>query len=213
MVYTLGFASILAFAAILTSASYVVSAIAEDAVKRVRLVDFLTRPWIASLILGAIYYAWMLVLASMTDGWKHRRLGDTSFTFRDGYWFSYISITTVGFGDIYLEPEVLRLPDCFSFPTVMLAGFVFLAAFLGKLFEALKIVFGIGRKKSIIDSVMGRFSEVDSGTPASERRSQTVKAEVPGNNVSNVEDVATLEGGYYDAQEEFKDARDVDDLP
>jgi Ion channel len=48
---------------------------------------------------------------------------------------AYISTTTIGLGDFYLEPEVITGRDLLSFPLVILIGFVFFSAFLGKIGE------------------------------------------------------------------------------
>jgi hypothetical protein len=55
-------------------------------------------------------------------------------------WFaldSYISTTSVGLGDIYLEPEVIVGQDLIVFPLLFLTGFTLLSAFLGKFAEAI----------------------------------------------------------------------------
>jgi hypothetical protein len=56
-------------------------------------------------------------------------------SFSDGYWFSYISSTTIGLGDIFLEPEVILTEDLVTFPLLFLVSFVFLSSFFSKLAE------------------------------------------------------------------------------
>jgi len=214
MVYTLGFASILAFAANLAMAGYITSAIADDFAKRIHL-NLLTRPWISSLVWGSIYYAWLLILASVTAKWKHNILGEENFSFRDGYWFSYISSTTVGLGDIFLEPEVLRLPDVFLFPVLLLSGFTILSAFLGKLFDAITVMLGVGKKKSIVNTLLRYLVQVDTDRPfitALERRNSG-EAGVSGSNVCEPDNESTRESRFHDAQEEFEDTQSVEDIP
>jgi Ion channel len=65
--------------------------------------------------------------------WTVRRLGTTEVSIRDGYWFAYISTTTIGLGDFILTPGVLRAIDMVSWPFNFLVGFVFFSAFVGKL--------------------------------------------------------------------------------
>jgi hypothetical protein len=48
---------------------------------------------------------------------------------------AYISTTTIGIGDFFLEPEVITGRDLIIFPPLILIGYVFFSAFLGKLAE------------------------------------------------------------------------------
>jgi Ion channel len=64
--------------------------------------------------------------------WMQDRDGDPTFNNDDGYWFAYISSTTVGFGDIYLPAEVFLFRDLLTFPLMWLIGFVLVAAFIAK---------------------------------------------------------------------------------
>lgn len=158
LVYTLGFFSILAFGGILIGAGSVVTAIADDASIRLHQ-RRLANPWVASFLWGALYYVWMIVIAnvSITEcqtahcltersqlslslfskfyvNWTERRLGTIGeVSMRDGYWFAYISTTTIGLGDFILTPGVLRAIDMVSWPFNFLVGFVFFSAFVGKL--------------------------------------------------------------------------------
>jgi hypothetical protein len=70
--------------------------------------------------------------------WNNARLGPSNgITARDSYWFSYVSTTTIGFGDFYVAPEVLVVSDLFLYPIILLVGFIFFSAFLGRLAELL----------------------------------------------------------------------------
>ena len=62
---------------------------------------------------------------------------DGAVSLRDSYWFAFISTTTIGFGDFYLSPDVLLPEDIVWWPLSFLLGFVFCAAFIGKVGEAL----------------------------------------------------------------------------
>lgn len=73
MVYSLGFLSLLAFGAILTSAGSIVVAIFDDAVSRIKL-HALTLPWVGVFLWGFIYYSWMILTAAYTKNWKEDRL-------------------------------------------------------------------------------------------------------------------------------------------
>lgn len=98
----------------------------------------------------------MAVIAVITAWWKRNQLGEADFQFSDGYWFSYISITTVGLGDIFLEPQVILFRDLFIFPLSFLFGFVFVAAFLGKFAESLT---GCSGRLTLVEALVGRFSD------------------------------------------------------
>jgi hypothetical protein len=98
MLYTVGFLSILVFAAVASGSGHVVSAIFEDFMKKTKL-HILTHPMVSIVFWGGIYYLWLLLIAGYTADWKQNRLGE-EFSYSDGYWFAYISTTTVGLGDI-----------------------------------------------------------------------------------------------------------------
>lgn len=160
LVYTFGFISILCFGAILAVSGHVVTAIVDDALVRFNL-EFMNRPWIASIMWGALYYAWMVVIAVVTIDWKRRRLGQ-DFSSRDAYWFAYISSTSVGLGDFYLQPQVFTGADLMLFPFIMLIGFVLLASFLGKFAEFFSSLFRRGRlKQSIVETILGELKTTD----------------------------------------------------
>jgi hypothetical protein len=138
MVFTVGFVSILVFAGALAYSGYIISTILDDCFTRISL-RFLTWAWVAVVYWGIIYYSWMIAIAGYYDRWRYKRLNDTDFNFADGYWFAYISTTTVGLGDYYLDPEVLTSDDLIAWPLLFLVGFCFLSAFLGRLSELLSV--------------------------------------------------------------------------
>jgi hypothetical protein len=82
------------------------------------------------------------------------------FSFQDGYWFSFISTTTVGLGDIFLEPETIQSRDLLIFPLLLLVGFLFLSSFLGKFAESLDMHEAVGRKR-VIDVLLERIKALD----------------------------------------------------
>jgi len=132
----------------LATAGEITNAVADDLLRRLRL-QWMTRPFIACITWGGLYYSWMLLTAFVTRWWKLSRLGEapSEFTFSDSFWFSYISSTTIGFGDIYLEPEVLLAQDLLTFPVLFLVSFVFVSAFLGKFSECIGALCG---KKTLV---------------------------------------------------------------
>jgi hypothetical protein len=80
---------------------------------------------------------------------------------KDGYWFSFISTTTVGLGDIFLEPEVIQARDLVTFPLLFLVGFVLLSSFLGKFSEQALHMYGSVGRKRIIDVLLERIKVLD----------------------------------------------------
>lgn len=136
LVYTLGFLSIVVFAGVLATSSSIIASIIDDFLKRINF-GFLSWPWLACLIWGSFWYLWMFGIATYYQQWRKDRLEDDEFSLRDGYWFAYISTTTVGLGDFYLDPEVLVGLDLVRFPLLFLFGFVLLGLFLGKLSDLL----------------------------------------------------------------------------
>ena len=124
-------------------------------------VSYLCRPQMACAIWGGIYYAWMALIAATVQHWKEQRL-DIEFPFSQGYWFAYISTTTVGLGDVFLEPEVIRGEDLVVFPLLFLVGFVYFAAFLAKFAELLLSGgYGSSSRRKLFQSLMDKFATTD----------------------------------------------------
>jgi hypothetical protein len=162
MVLTLGFASLLMFGAVLARAGQIISAIVDDLFVRFHCNFLTTRPWATCFAWGALYYLWMLAIAAKTVVWKEGRLGE-SFGLRDGYWFAYISTTTIGLGDMFLEPEVLFRRDVFIGTLLLLMGFTFLSSFLVKLTE---VFLSWKRRKGFYESMLDRLETTHLPTAA-----------------------------------------------
>jgi hypothetical protein len=143
MVSSLGFLSILAFAGIVAGSGSIVAVIFDDMVTRCRL-RILSRPLVALFFGGAITSAWTLFLGFRTYAWWKIRLPpleEVPTMWWDSVWFAYISTTTVGLGDFFLEPEIIFSGDVFSFSLLFLTGFVFISTFLTKFAEVLGFMF------------------------------------------------------------------------
>lgn len=139
LVFTFGFLCILLFGIVLAEAGSIITTVFQDGVKRHSRLKWLSRTWAAMLFWGLIFYAWLCTIAAITMAWKKRRVGK-EIDFKDAYWFSFISITTVGFGDFYLEQEAIALHDVFFFAMIFLIGFVLLASFLTMMKELLQSI-------------------------------------------------------------------------
>jgi hypothetical protein len=143
MVSSFGFLSILAFAGIVAGAGSIVAVIFDDMVTRCRL-RILSRPLVALFFWGAITSAWTLFLGFRTYVWWKIRLPpseEVPTMWWDSVWFAYISTTTVGLGDFFLQPEIIFLDDVLRFSMLFLTGFVFISTFLGKFAEVLGFMF------------------------------------------------------------------------
>lgn len=103
MVFTCGFITIIGFLALNSTASNILMAIVDDLLIRVRL-RRLTNGLAAVVFWLCLMILWMLVLATFFKSWMSRRSGG-EMTLADAYWFSYVTTTTVGFGDIYIPHE------------------------------------------------------------------------------------------------------------
>jgi len=141
MVYTLGFVSILLFAAVNANAGYVSLAVADDFFQK-RKLKSLTKGMGASVFWLGAYFVWNLVISFITMAVaKYRGSKDSEYlVFSNAYWFSYITTTTVGFGDYHIPHETTYPVDFIYIPFMILIGFVFLANFLIKFSEWIFIV-------------------------------------------------------------------------
>ncbi len=54
-------------------------------------------------------------------------------SFSDSLWWSYISLLSIGLGDLFLEPEVFFYQDVAVWSFMFLTGFTFLSTFLDKI--------------------------------------------------------------------------------
>ena len=130
MVYTLGFVCILIFTGIIGQAGYICLAVCDDVLHRVKA-SWLTSGWPAVCIWVSALYLWMLVLSYYFIHYQKER-NFTDVSLKDAFWFAYISTTTVGFGDFYIQHPTVRLEDMVYIPMLFLFAFVLLANFLLK---------------------------------------------------------------------------------
>lgn len=133
MVYTLGFLSILFFGALSSGAGYVSLTIADDFFETVKL-ERLTKGWVSVLFWFLVLWLYIVVLAAIFfvyDQYKYGRIEPLP----NLIWWAFISVTTVGFGDIYIAHDTILLSDMFYVPLLLLLGFVFMTNFLLKFSE------------------------------------------------------------------------------
>jgi hypothetical protein len=120
----------------LGSAGGVVRVLYDDLVSRNCISRILGRPSSSTLFWGGNAFLWMYALGSRTRYWWQARV-DYDVSRRESFWFGFISSTTVGLGDYFLQPEVMFLEDVFRFALLFLTGFVFFSTFLSSLSEFL----------------------------------------------------------------------------
>ena len=137
LVYTVGFISIIIFAGILSTAGYVITTIVDDMVSRARFTKWLKIPLVQMLIWGTLFYSFLGLIAQTAIWWKRERV-DIDLSFKDAYWFSFVSATTLGFGDFFLEHEAISGSDVVMFASLILIAFALLSSFLNKLGELIK---------------------------------------------------------------------------
>ena len=106
-----GFVSIVLFAGILTNSGSIIVVIWEDFVSRTRCCRWVRNPMFGCFVWFWITAGWTFYLGNQAKRfWKNRGVYDEFVTGKwDPAWFAYISTTTVGLGDYYFPPEVVRL--------------------------------------------------------------------------------------------------------
>jgi hypothetical protein len=100
----------------------------------------------------------MALIAVATYDYKVYRVGETDFTMNEGYWFAYVSSTTIGLGDIYLDPETFLYRDLVAFALLLLVGFVLVAAFIRKLVELVRSKYG---EYTLLEEMVEQLKTID----------------------------------------------------
>jgi len=137
LIYIAGIASLILFAAVLGSAGYIITTIFDDFVSRLTFAKFVQHPLVGVLLWGGIWIAWASAIAYGADIWWANRLPDFDADVVDTMWFAFISTSTIGLGDYFLQPEVMFASDALTFSILFLIGFVLLSTFLKKLGDLL----------------------------------------------------------------------------
>ena len=134
MVYSIGFFSILVFTALIGAAGYVFLTIADDFFESKNM-HKLTKGGPAIAFWGCIMLLWLFVLSGMFGTFDNLKYGYVRHSLADRVWWSFISVTTVGFGDYYIPHDTFLFTDVWYVPLIMLMGFVNMANFLLKVSE------------------------------------------------------------------------------
>jgi hypothetical protein len=103
-----GLLCIIFFGAVLGLCGYVILAIFDDMVDRVWCAKFLSIPVVGMFFWGTIWLLYALTIAEDVKRWWTQRLPEfgVEVTREDALWFAFISTSTIGLGDFFLQPEV-----------------------------------------------------------------------------------------------------------
>ena len=121
-------------------AGYTYTTIADDLFTRFNI-KWLQRPAYSAPMWGFFSVSWIVIIAYKARLFWDSRTPDFEYTTGDSYWFSYITVLTVGLGDFVLQPQGMFISDVFQWTTLLLHGFVFISSFLGKFGELLQNCF------------------------------------------------------------------------
>ena len=107
------------------------TALIDDLFRRTHL-SGLKKPVYSAPLWGIASFSYIMLVA-----WYARRYWDSfipnyEYTTADSYWFSYITLLTVGLGDFYVQPQGLFTSDVIIWTTLLLHGFGILASFLDR---------------------------------------------------------------------------------
>jgi hypothetical protein len=95
LVYCLGWLSIIAFGGIIYIAGYTYATIADDLFRRFNI-KWLQRPEYSAPLWGVFGLSWICLVALKARQYWDTRVPSFDYTVSDSYWFSYITVLTVG---------------------------------------------------------------------------------------------------------------------
>uniref|UniRef100_A0A7S4AXC1 Potassium channel domain-containing protein n=1 Tax=Pseudo-nitzschia australis TaxID=44445 RepID=A0A7S4AXC1_9STRA len=114
--------------------SYTAITIIDDILVRLKM-KFLLKPAYATPGWAILTIAYLGLVASMIGHYWDVQQPEFLHTVGDEYWFAYITLLTVGLGDLYLQPQGLFTGNVIKWTILLLYGFITMAAFLGKFSE------------------------------------------------------------------------------
>mmetsp|Transcript_17955 Transcript_17955/g.31472 ORF Transcript_17955/g.31472 Transcript_17955/m.31472 type:complete len:676 (-) Transcript_17955:6-2033(-) len=139
LVVVAGLFSLILFGAVLGLCGYTIVTIYDDFVSRCRWSKFLRNPVVGVFLWGLIWLLYALALAQDFQYWWEERLPEfyAELDRGDTLWFAWISTSTIGLGDFYLQPEIVFASDTLKYSVLYMIGFVLLSTFFGKIAETL----------------------------------------------------------------------------
>mmetsp|Transcript_28603 Transcript_28603/g.36848 ORF Transcript_28603/g.36848 Transcript_28603/m.36848 type:complete len:141 (-) Transcript_28603:60-482(-) len=129
----------------------------DELAEKYKRLKWLSHSWFGVIFWAILVYTWLFVIAGAYMEWLSVRQGE-QLDLGDAYWFAFISITTVGFGDYYLGHEAIAGTDVVAFACLFLVGFVLFANFLTVFSELIRRAFR--------NSCLASRSEVQGGDPS-----------------------------------------------
>ena len=130
MVYLFGFFHIFVYGVIIANAGNIIMTIVDDLFCCRLGWKRLTKGIISVLLWFTFLVIWLFFLGFMSWILYGDKYDDDSLEdLLDGFWFAFISVTTVGFGDIFLPPEFMKLTSPFVFVFLISSGFIIYSIF------------------------------------------------------------------------------------
>ena len=131
LVFCLGWLMCILFGIIMIVHGYDMNVILDDLFRRNNM-KWLEKPKYAAPAWFLVNIAYVFFVGWMAQRYWNFFVPDFTYTDFDSYWFSYITLLTVGLGDFYLQPEGLFTSDVMSWSFILLHGFTFMASGIGK---------------------------------------------------------------------------------
>ena len=111
--------------------AYTIRVVFDDLSARIQL-NWLREPKYSTPIWFLLSIAYIALVAFMAQRYWDLYTPQLSYTIGDSYWFSYITLLTVGLGDYYVQPQGLFPCDVVLWAGLLLYGITFLTAFLDR---------------------------------------------------------------------------------
>ena len=114
--------------------AYTFTTIADDIFVRFNM-KWLQRPIYSTPLWGLVNVAYIALVAFEARRFWDTFVPDFACTLGDSYWFSYITLFTIGLGDFYLQPQGIFPFYALLWSFLLLHGFGFMSSFLSKFSE------------------------------------------------------------------------------
>jgi len=142
IVVILGFLSILGFTTCVNQASGVMLRIVDGIFENHERLKPLAKDgffsalmWLVMLILWTLWLSGVAMLHRNNTYFKNE---EAHFSYGSALWWAFASVTTVGFGDIFVIPQRFTYRELYFVPFQLLIAFLLLGNFLKKLVAALE---------------------------------------------------------------------------
>jgi hypothetical protein len=141
LIVTAGLFSLILFGAVLGLTSFIILAIFDDFVSRYLVSRYCISKWlqhpvVGMLMWGAIWMTYAVVIATDVEYWWEERLPDYAegIDRSDTLWFAFISTSTIGLGDYFLQPEVVFASDTLKYSVLFMVGTYYFCSFVVVIF-------------------------------------------------------------------------------